>query len=260
MPQRAVDESRPKPCGRARCGLARCGARGARALAAALSALLMSATAGADELQPFEASYTWIWHGMTVAESRLKLERTGDTWTYSSTSEPRGLGRLLSERPKTVSVLKVTAANVEPLSYKGDDGTGSTRRKVDVEYDWEKRRVTGVYEDAPVDLPLTPGVQDEASVQVALMVELLRGRTPERFELLDKNSVREYSYVREGKETLKTPFGDVPTVIYRSHRADSPHVNRYWCAPGRGYIPIRVEQKRGDDVQWIMEIRSLKRE
>jgi len=92
------------------------------------------------------------------------------------------------------------------------------------------------------------------------MVELLRGRTPERFELLDKNSVREYSYVREGKETLKTPFGDVPTVIYRSHRANSPHVNRYWCAPGRGYIPIRVEQKRGDDVQWTMEIRSLRRE
>src|SRR5437660_1092170 len=172
---------------------------------------------------------------------------------------PRVLG-WFAERPKTVSVLKLTAANVEPLSYKGDDGTGSTRRKVDVEYDWEKRRVTGVYEDAPVDLPLTPGVQDEASVQVALMVELLRGHTPERFELLDKNSVREYSYVREGKETLKTPFGDVPTVIYRSHRANSPHVNRYWCAPGRGYIPIRVEQKRGDDVQWTMEIRSLRRE
>src|SRR2546421_7435468 len=49
---------------------------------------------------------------------------------------------------------------------------------------------------APVDLPLTPGVQDEASVQVALMVELLRGRTPERFELLDKRSEER----RVGKE------------------------------------------------------------
>jgi hypothetical protein len=72
--------------------------------------------------------------------------------------------------------------------------------------------------------------------------------------------VREYSYVREGEETLKTPFGEVATVIYRSHRANSPHVNRYWCAPGRGYIPIRVQQKRGDEVQWTMEIQSLSRE
>ena len=255
MPPCAVDEHHPTPRTPARPG-----PRRARALAIALSALLMSATAGADELKPFEASYTWIWHGMTVAESNLKLERAGDTWTYSSRSEPRGLGRLLSERPKTVSVLTVPSAQVEPLSYRGDDGTGSTKRKVDVVYDWEKHRVTGVYEDTPVDLPLTPGVQDEASVQVALMVELLRGHTPERFELLDKNNVREYNYVREGEETLKTPFGDVRTVIYRSHRANSPHVNRYWCAPGRGYIPMRVQQKRGDDVQWTMEIQSLRRE
>ena len=256
MPQYAVDERHPRPRRSARPGPCR-----ARVLAAALAALLMSVTAGADELKPFEASYAWDWHGMTVAVSNLKLEKgSGDTWTYSSKSEPRGLGRLLSERPKTVSVLRVTSAQVEPLSYKGDDGTGSNRRKVDVEYDWEKHRVTGVYEDTPVDLPLTPGVQDEASVQVALMVELLRGHTPERFELLDKNSVREYSYVREGEETLKTPFGDVATVVYRSHRANSPHVNRYWCAPGRGYIPIRVQQKRGDDVQWTMEIQSLRRE
>lgn len=256
MPQCAVDECRPKPRSRARPG-----PRRARALAAALSALLMSATAGADELKPFEASYTWIWHGMTVAVSNLKLEKSsGDTWTYTSKSEPRGLGRLLSERPKTVSVLRVTGAQVEPLSYKGDDGTGSTKRKVDVEYDWEKHRVTGVYEDTPVDLRLTPGLQDESSVQIAMMVELLNGRTPEHFSLLDKNSVREYSYVREGEETLKTPFGEVATVVYRSQRANSPHVNRYWCAPEHGYVPVRVQQKRGDDVQWTMEIQSLRRE
>ena len=154
----------------------------------------------------------------------------------------------------------MTAAGVEPLSYKGDDGTSSTKRKVEVEYDWERQRVTGVYEDTPVDLPLSPGVQDEASAQIALMVELLHGRTPEHFSLLDKNRVRAYRYTRDGEETLPTPFGDVATVIYRSQRAASPHVNRYWCAPGRGYIPLRVQQKRGEEVQWTMEIQSLRRE
>ncbi len=254
MSQSAPDEHRfergPEPRG------GRCAA----VLAATLAALLVSTAAGADELKPFEARYTWIWHGLTVAVTTLKLERTGDTWTYSSRSEPRGIGRLLSERPKTLSVLKVTAAEVQPLSYKGDDGTGSTKRKVDVEYDWDKHRVTGVYEDTPVDLRLTPGLQDESSVQVALMVELLHGRNPEHFSLLDRDSVREYSYVREGEETLKTPFGEVATVVYRSQRANSPHANRYWCAPGRGFIPIRVQQRRGDDVQWTMEIQSLRRE
>jgi hypothetical protein len=230
-----------------------------KCLAAALSVLAVN-MAAADELQPFEASYAWFWHGMNVAVSTLKLEHSGDTWTYSSKSEPRGIGTLLSERPTQRSVLRVTDAGTQPLSYQASDGTSSTRRAVDVKYDWEHGRLTGVYEETKVDLPLTPGVQDDASVQVALMVELLRGHTPEHFSLLNKNAVRKYRYVREGEATLQTPLGNIATVIYRSQRDNSPRVTRFWCAPGRGYIPMRVEQKRGDDIEWGMEIRSLTRE
>ena len=228
-------------------------------LTALLSVALVNVTA-ADELKPFEASYAWIWHGMDVAVSTLKLEKSGDTWTYSSKSEPRGIGKVFPERPVQRSVLRVTDAGTQPLSYQASDGTSSTRRAVDVKYDWEQGRLTGVYEDTKVDLPLTPGVQDDASVQVAMMVELLRGRTPDHFELLNKDSVREYRYTREGETKLKTPLGEIPTVIYRSQKANSPRVTRFWCAPDRGYIPMKVEQKRGDDVEWAMEIQSLKRE
>jgi Protein of unknown function (DUF3108) len=243
----------------ARCR-ARRALRAARVVLLGAAALSVVGVAGADELRPFQATYAWIWHGMTVAVSTLKLEKTGDTWTYTSRSEPRGIGKMVSQRPRTTSVLRVSEAGVQPQSYQGDDGTSSTKRTVNIHYDWAQQRVTGVYEDTQVDLPLKPGVQDDSSVQVAMMVELLRGRTPERFSLIDKNSVREYRYKREGEETLKTPFGDVATVIYSSQRANSPHINRYWCAPERGFVPMRVQQKRGDDVQWTMEIQSFRRE
>jgi hypothetical protein len=233
-----------------------------RVLTAALgSALLAAAVAGADELKPFEATYSWIWNGTTVAVTTLKLAKSGaDTWTYTSRSEPRGIGKLMSQRPRTGSVLRVTAAGVQALSYQGDDGTSSNKRSIDLKYDWDKHRVTGVYEQTPVDLPLTPQVQDDSSIQVALMVALLRGQTPDRFELIDKNSVREYRYARAGQETLQTPLGAVPTVIYTSSKANSPRINSYWCAPDHGYIPVRVQQKRANDVEWTMEIQSLKRE
>jgi hypothetical protein len=93
-----------------------------------------------------------------------------------------------------------------------------------------------------------------------MMVELLAGRTPERFSLIDKNSVREYRYTREGDDNIDTAIGKVATVVFRSQRANSPHANRYWCAPDRGFIPMKVEQKRGDEVQWTMQILTLKRE
>ncbi len=228
--------------------------------AALLCIAAFASAANADELKPFEASYAWIWHGMTVAVSSLKLEQHADTWTYASRSDPRGLGRMFSERPTQKSTLRVTASGVEPLSYKADDGTESTKRDADVQFDWEHDRATGVYEDAKVDMPLQKGIQDDLSVQIALMVELLAGRAPEAFLMIDKNSVREYRYAREGEESLSTPLGKIDTIVFRSQKKGSPRVTRFWCAPSRGYIPMRVEQKKDDDVQWTMEIRSLKRD
>jgi hypothetical protein len=235
-----------------------------RALAAwalACLAVTLNGTAFADDLKPFEATYDWMWHGMTVAVSTQQLEhQQGDQWVYKSKSEPRGIGRVFSERPTLESVLQVTESGVRPLNYKADDGTSATQRDANVQFDWEHHRAGGVNEDAKVDMPIAQGIQDDQSVQIALMVELLRGHTPDKFSLLSGSSVREYRYSREGEETLTTPVGTLQTVIYRSEKQNSPRVTRFWCAPSLGYIPLRVQQKRKDDVEWTMQIQKLKRE
>jgi Protein of unknown function (DUF3108) len=223
--------------------------------------LLLAATAAAaDGLRPFTATYTWIWSGMTVAVTTVKLEQSGETWTYTTHSEPRGIGKMMPQRPKTVSVVRITDDGVQPLSYQGDDGTSSDKRSIDVRYDWDHHRVTGTYEQTKVDLPLTAEVQDDSSIQLALMVALLRGKIPDRLELLDKNSVREYHYQRARSETLQTAIGPIATVVYTSQKAFSPRVNSYWCAPERGFIPVRVQQKKGDEVEWTLEVQSLQRQ
>jgi hypothetical protein len=235
--------------------------RSRAALLIALAGMVTSGVAVADALKPFQVSYSWTWHGMTVAVSTLKLEQRQDnTWVYSSKSDPRGLGRMFSERPIQQSTLQVTDAGVRPLAYKADDGTSSTKRDADVQFDWDHNRATGVYESAKVDMALQPGVQDDLSVQIALMVELLAGRAPDRFLMIDKSSVREYRYSLEREESLDTPLGKLDTVVFKSQKSGSPRVTRFWCAPARGYIPVRVEQTKGDDVQWTMQLLSLHRD
>ena len=225
-----------------------------------LALAAVTSAARAHELKPYRATYAGIWHGMTVAVSHLDLEHTGDTWTTSSSSSPRGIGRLASGifPPRQVSVVRVTASGVEPQSFRSEGG--DREKATDLAYDWKAARVTGLYEGTQVDQALAPGVQDDGSVQLALIVELLAGRTPRSFRMIDRNGTREYQFAREGEATLQTPIGAVATVIYRAQKAGSPRITRFWCAPQRGYVPIKVEQTRGDDVQWTMEIRSLTRE
>ena len=235
--------------------------RGARRLVAGVAALLVSTGAvAAGELKPYTATYNGIWKGMTVAVSTLKLEQTGDTWTFSSRSEPRGIGKLASGvfPPRQVSVVRVTDQGVLPQSFKSSGGDPG--KSIELNYDWQAHRVTGTYEGTKVDLPLTPQMQDDGSVQLALMVELLAGRTPPSVQLIDKNSVREYEFNRDGEATIKTPLGDVRTLVFRSQKKYSPRITRFWCAPDRGYVPMRVQQKKDDDVQWTLEIQSLTRQ
>jgi uncharacterized protein DUF3108 len=243
-------------------------ATAARRAAAAASLLALcpafgnQAAAGAetsDQLKPFQASYSWTWHGATVAVSTLKLEHLdGDNWVYSSSSEPRGLGHLFPMRPVLRSSLRITDQGVQPLSFKAD-GSGDSHN-ADVLFDWSAGRASGVYEGTAIDMPIKPGIQDDLSVQIAMMLELIHGRTPDQLSMISKNSARDYRYRREGTESLATPLGQVDTVIYTSQHPGSPRVTRFWCAPAMGYLPMRVEQKRIDKVEWSMQIRSLKRD
>jgi hypothetical protein len=212
----------------------------------------------AEALKPFSASYDWSWHGAVIAVSTLKLEhREGDTWIYSSSSEPRGLGNLYPMRPKLRSLLRVTERGVQPLSYRATDGTSANERGADVTFDWDSGRASGVYEGVTVDLPLNSGLQDDLSIQIALLYALRQGHVPGDLSMIDKNSIRDYSYQRDGTETIDTKLGRIDTEIYASRRQGSPRVTRFWCAPARGYIPVRVEQKRLDKVEWTMEIETL---
>jgi hypothetical protein len=226
---------------------------------ALLTVLCALSPSQAADLSPFEASYGWSWHGATVAVSTLELEhRGGDTWAYTSTTEPRGIGRLYPYRPRLTSLLRVTGRGVEPQHFRAD--SGSKERDADVEFNWETGRATGTYEGVALDLPIRTGVQDDLSVQVELIFDLLHGKTPDTLWLIDRNTIRDYHYQREGDETLDTPLGRIATTIYSSQHTGSPRVTRFWCAPSLGYLPMRVEQKRTDSVEWTMQIRTLNRD
>src|ERR1700722_16451532 len=123
---------------------ARAGRTALPMLAAAIAMFVLGAatTASAQELEPFEASYAWSWHGAAVAVSRLKLEhQDGDTWVYSSTSEPRGLGYLYPMRPALRSTLRIGAQGVQPLSFKADGG--GAERNANVTFTWSAGAARG---------------------------------------------------------------------------------------------------------------------
>ena len=226
--------------------------------AAALAAAPAPAQVVAPELRPYEASYDFVVRGMNAGTSSFTLHKDGtDTWTFVSRNRPHGLFGLFSSASLTLtSHMRVGPEGVQPLLFTAAQPDGSDQQ-AELHFDWDHNRVTGFQEDTQVDMPLKPGVQDDLSVQIALLHALLAGHTPTGIALFDKKGIRDYDYARVGEETLHTPVGEVATVVYESHKAYSPRRTRFWCAPQYGYVPMRAEQKREDQVEWATSLRSI---
>lgn len=232
------------------------------ALAAlALVACRLAAAANEDCPQPFRITYAVEWRGLSAGTSVLELTRRGPgEYTYQSSNTARGLFRLaLPDTITQKSQFSMKDGRVVPSTYVADDGSSDTRRDVSLTFDWDAGRVTGTAEQRPVDQPIEPGVQDALSVQIALMCALARGESPESFQLIDKDEVKEYQYTREGEEVLETPVGHLKTVIYKSQKTGSSRATRLWIAPDVGYLPVRAEQTRRGKREFLLQIRALER-
>jgi hypothetical protein len=231
------------------------------ALAAGALGAAGAGAASDDGPTPFSASYAVTWKGINVGTSTLRLTRdAAGRYTYVSRNQARGIFRIAF--PDDIiqqSEFRIDAGQVRPDRFRGDDGSSDTAKDVTLDFDWEANRVRGVAEQRPVDLALQPGLQDPMSVQIELMVELAAGRTPDKFWMIDKDKLKDYVYTHEGKARLATELGSLETVIYSSRRPGSDRVTRIWYAQSLGWAPVRAERRRGADLEWSMNVRSLQR-
>jgi hypothetical protein len=97
------------------------------------------------------------------------------------------------------------------------------------------------------------------SVQIALIVDLLEGRRPTGYTLVDKDRIKDYVYTDEGKAQVGTVLGSLDTVVWSSHRPNSDRVTRVWYAPSLGFAPVKAERRRGERLEWSMRLVSLQR-
>jgi hypothetical protein len=226
--------------------------------------LLMLVTAGsaamADpiDLKPFRATYIAEWKGMTAASSTVEFSRSGaDTYTYSSVNSARGLFRMAFPDALTqISTFRIVDGRVMPITFRGRD---EKERPIDLNFDWQKKRVTGVAKEKTVDLELPEGTQDAMSLQIASLRNLASGKLTGTVWMIDATKLKEYELHLEGNARIQTELGELDTVIYTSKRQNSESFTRTWVAPALGYLPVRAERVDGKKVLITLLIQTVER-
>jgi hypothetical protein len=183
-----------------------------------------------------------------------------DQWLYETRAQPNLFGRVaVSQEARERAVMQVTPGGVRPVSFDFNDGQSGSVKDVRFTFDWAAGRVQGAAEGVPFDLPVQPGTQDTASVQTAMIIELLAGRSPQGFPILTGHRLRDYRYWPAGRETIVTPFGQFETVVWANQREGSSRLTKVWHAPALGFVPVQAVQYRKGRAEVQMRLVKLER-
>jgi hypothetical protein len=227
--------------------------------AALLLLAVGAATASAAEkpLPEFSSTYTVSWNGISLGDATISLKATQpeNCYVYESATDPIGIVRLFYGAPNDISEFCVVNGKVVPKKFQfinpKDQGAGFT-----LEFDMKALSVRdgkGGERDIPAN------AQDRFSLQQAVRLWLLQrlkekdpGAESVEFASVDDKKVRVYRFAITGREPIDIPAGHFETMLIQ--RVDDPKKSvKFWLAPERGYMPVKVEQSGKVDVKMVLK-------
>ena len=216
------------------------------------------ASADPIDLKPFRATYIAEWKGVTAASSTVELKSVQtNIYTYSSVNTARGIFRMaFPDALSQTSTFKIVDGQVVPMLFQGSD---EKERPINLTFDWQKKRVTGVAKERTVDLELPDGAQDAMSLQIASLRNLQSGALKGTVWMIDATKLKEYELQLEGNARIETELGELDTIVYTSKRHNSENYTRTWVAPAIGYLPVKAQRMDGKKVLITLLIQSVDR-
>jgi hypothetical protein len=230
-----------------------------RALAVALLAAASAGQAAEPQLPQLNLRYAAAWKGISLGDVLISLKPDGgpDCYRYQSVSEPIGMVRMFYGTPHETSQFCLSGGRVVPRRFSfinNKDEASSFSLEFDV--------AAGTVRDGRGDVRKIPSnAQDRFGLQHAVRLWVL-GQLAKKevsdetvdFAMVDDRRIKTYRFAITGREEVETPAGRFETVLVQ--RVDDPNKSsKFWLAPSRDYMPVKVEQiKRGSsDLKMVLK-------
>jgi hypothetical protein len=219
-------------------------------LAAAL--LATGAAAAEPKLPELKLRYAAAWNGMGLGEIvvTLKPDDKPDCYRYESASAPVGMVRWFYGKPSETSQFCVSGGKVVPkkFSFEARDGFS-------LEFDMAAGKVK---DDRGREREVPANAQDRFGLQQAMRLWLITHQSekdpgPVEFTMVDVDRVRTYKFAITAREKIEIPAGAFDTI--RVERVDSKkRISRFWIAPSKDWMPVKVESGKNGKVELRMEL------
>lgn len=198
---------------------------------------------GPQITQPFEARYEITGAGILLGAGRVSLERTLEGYRYERYTEPRGVASWFrSDTVQEVSTGSFDDGIPVPRHYEYHlDAEGKERDEI-IDFDRSAGTVVDSYKGKSKTFEIAEGLQDRASMELALFADLRAGRRGDLvYPVLERRKQRDYVFEVLGEEEIEVPYGRYQTIKLRVVRDTDKRSTELWLAPELDYLPIRTD-------------------
>jgi len=216
-------------------------------LGAGVAVSAQADTATAATLPNLDYSYSAAWGGMGVGQVEVSLRPEGAAgcYKYTNTSNPSALVRALYGSPNQTSLFCLKDGQIRSQHFEsvlqGDD-----KQSYKLDFDWSKHTVTdenGQVRTIPDDAVDSFALQQAVRLWIQAHAGDSAPPTAE-FTMVDNKNLTHYQFKFSGHQKIDTPAGSFDTLLME--RIDNPDKQgRFWLAPDRGYMPVKIETKNG---------------
>jgi len=174
-----------------------------------------------------------------------------DAYTLNWKTEPSGLVAIFMDDLVQTSAGKLTSRGLQPLNYEYHYGDKAEKTSI-VSFDWATKKVSlqTAKETKVVDLP--NDTQDILSFMFQFMyvapLEIMQ------MHIVTGKNLRDYQYVFEGEETIKTTLGDIKTLHIGRTGDDGESKAELWLAVEYQNLPIKIRktEKNGKVYEFVV--------
>jgi hypothetical protein len=209
---------------------------------------LFSLPALASELKPFSASYTADWKQLPVSGTAQRSLQALDNDRWQLNFEASMLVAGLSEQ----STFRLDNNAFMPLTYRFERSGLGKGKKIEHDFDWAGKKVTGSDRGDPVSFPLNRGLQAKSTYQLVLQYDVAAGKKSMSYQVIDGDEIETYDFRVLGEEVVRTKAGQIDAIKVERVRdpTQSSRKTILWFAKDWDFLLVRLHQVETDGKEY----------
>ncbi|WP_261324628.1 DUF3108 domain-containing protein [Microbulbifer agarilyticus] len=202
-------------------------------------------------LLPFTATYEAKFSGFAVKAERT-LSGNPQSWRLDFSANS------MFAKIEEYSRFAQEGLRLIPQHYDYQKSGLGRDRHTALSFENDGKRVVNIYNKSRSIEKAPANIQDKISYQMQLAIDVANGKQPLKYLVADGKKIREYEFEVAGKETVKTPMGDIQTIkVQRIRDEGAQRVTNIWFAPEWNYALVKLMQREENGKSYQITLTKL---